>query len=81
MKKIQEEIATKYSKLLGIRKFQKQRLNILDISPEGGEKEYMFREQRKAEEAEAERWEKKKSEERQRQLQEKYQQLKQDQEQ
>jgi len=48
-------------------------LKIPEVIPEGGEKEYKFREQQ---EAEAECWEKKQSEDRQQKLQDKYQRLK-----
>ena len=47
-------IQKKYTNWLGIRKFRKQFLNIPEAIPEGGEKEYMFREQQETEEAEAE---------------------------
>ena len=55
-----KKILTKYSKWLGIREFREQLLLIPESIPEGGEKEYMFREQREVEEAEAEIWEKEK---------------------
>ena len=73
-----KRIQIKYSKWLGIRKFRKQLLKIPETILEGEEKEYMFREQQKAQKAEVESWTKKQREERQRQLQKKYQQLKQD---
>jgi len=66
---------------LNERKSQKWCLKILEVIPEGDEKNYRFIEQQEAQAAEVERWEKEQSEERQRKLQEKYQRLKQDREQ
>ena len=60
-----KRIQIKYSKWLEIRKFRKQLLMIPEIILEGEEKEYMFRKQQEAQEAEVESWEKKQSEERQ----------------
>merc|ERR1712238_371432 len=62
------------------RNMRKQFLKILEVIPEGDEKEYMFREQQEAQAAEVEQWEKEKNKERQRQVQKKYQRLKQDRE-
>ena len=62
------------------RNMRKQFLKILEVIPEGDEKDYMFHEQQEEQAAEEELWEEEKNKERQQQVQEKSQRLKQDQE-
>ena len=72
LKKTKKEDKTKYKNWLSVRKMRKNYLKILEVIPEGDEKDYMFREQQEAQAAEAEQWEKEKNKERKRQVQEKY---------
>ena len=80
LKNINRKVKMRYRQWLSIQKLRKHCLKILEVIPEGDEKDYMFREQQEAQAAEVEQWEKEKNKERQRQVQEKYQRLKQDQE-
>ena len=80
-KYIKKMMRMRQTNWLNERKSRKWCLKILEVIPEGDEKNYRFIEQQEAQAAEVERWEKEQSEERQRKLQDKYQLLKHDQQQ
>merc|ERR1712238_615428 len=80
LKYINKKMRTRQTNWLLDRRSRKHCLKILEVIPEGDEKDYMFQEQQEAQAAEEEQWEKEKNEERRRQGREKHQRLKQDRE-
>merc|ERR1712238_378570 len=80
LKYINKRMRARYKNWWNDRRSRKHCLKILEVIPEGDEKDYMFQEQQEAQAAEEEQWEKEKNEERQRQVREKHQRLKQDRE-